>query len=366
MFHVEQSVGAVQSTWMVVLGGSYCGRWQRFGRRQDGGKAMIPRIVARRFYEPETEALRYLPEGPRVLRNAPLDGPVVGWVAIQHGADAKEGSINLLNLETQRNESFVLRGRSGFFVETTEPGLLLVGLERRLVYFDLASGRMEETGIVVTKDERSIINDGLAVEGGVVFGTKHLGFSDPVACLYFYDSATRSVRTLVEGQVCSNGKHLCRDDEGLLLVDIDSHPKKISRYRMDAGMERVLSRSVIEPSGFAAGFPDGMRAAPNETGRMEDESVVVAFYNPESVADGFVQQIRVADGVVLCEWVVPGAPRVTCPEFVEMDGEVKLLLTTALEGMPADVRKLAPGSGAIYLADTPFERMPVGVPLVEV
>ncbi|MFC5863820.1 SMP-30/gluconolactonase/LRE family protein [Acidicapsa dinghuensis] len=326
----------------------------------------ISRFVARRFYEPEIEALRYLPEGPRVLRNAPFAEPTVAWVAIQHGADAREGSINLLDLKTQRNRSFVLPGRPGFFVETIEPGLLLVGMERRLVYFDLVNGRVDETGIVVTNDERVIINDGLAVDGGVVFGTKHLGFCEPVAALYFYDAATRTVRTLLEEQVCSNGKHLCRDAEGLLLVDIDSQPKTISTYRIDARMERVVSRSVVESSGFATGFPDGMRAAPNNTGRMEDESVVVAFYNPELVPDGIVQQIRVRDGAVLCEWVVPGAPRVTCPEFVEMDGEVKLLLTTAVEGMASEGRSVAPGSGAMYLADTGFERMPDSVPLVAV
>lgn len=323
---------------------------------------MIPRFVARRFYEPESEALRYLPEGPRLLRNAPFVEPMVGWVAIQHGAEAREGSINLLNLTTGCNQSFPMPGRPGFFVETTEPGLLLVGLERRLTYFDLVSGEVKETGINVTEDERVIINEGQPVEGGVVFGTKHLGFSEPIASVYFYDVRLRTVQTLFEGQVCSNGKHVCRDAEGVMLIDIDSQPKTISRYRLDAGMQRVLSSSLIDSSGFAAGFPDGMRAAPNPTGRMEDESVVVAFYNPEPVADGVVRQIRLSDGAVLCEWVVPDAPRVTCPEFVEMDGAVKLLLTTAVEGMPSEDRLLTPGLGAMYLADTGFDRMPVGMP----
>jgi sugar lactone lactonase YvrE len=287
-------------------------------------------------------------------------------VAIQHGADVREGSVNLLNLETGRNQSFPMPGRPGFFVETTQPGLLLVGLERRLAHFDLTSGEVRETGIDVTDDERVIINEGQPVEGGVVFGTKHLGFSEPIASVYFYDARTRAVRTLFDGQVCSNGKHLCRDAEGLMLIDIDSKPKTISRYRLDAGMQRVLSSSLIDSSGFAAGVPDGMRVAPNATGRMEDESMVVAFYNPEPVADGVVRQIRVADGAVLCEWVVPGAPRVTCPEFVEIEGEVKLLLTTAVEGMSEERRALVPRSGAMYIAETEFDRMPVGMPLVQV
>jgi hypothetical protein len=43
-----------------------------------------------------------------------------------------------------------------------------------------------------------------------------------------------------------------------------------------------------------------------------------------------------------------------------MDGEVKLLFTTAVEGMPEAVRVLAPGAGALYIADTPFDSMPDG------
>ena len=41
------------------------------------------------------------------------------------------------------------------------------------------------------------------------------------------------------------------------------------------------------------------------------------------------QQRRISDGAVLCEWRFPGSPRVTCPEFVEGEGKVKLLFTTA-------------------------------------
>jgi hypothetical protein len=47
-----------------------------------------------------------------------------------------------------------------------------------------------------------------------------------------------------------------------------------------------------------------------------------------------------------------------------MGGKVKLLFTTAVEGMPAAVRRRAAGSGAMYLADTPFDKMPAPPPLV--
>jgi sugar lactone lactonase YvrE len=295
-----------------------------------------------------------------LLRNHPEGGTRLGWVAIQHAADAKIGSINVLDLASGRNTSFPLPGRPGFLAETTEPGVVLVGLERRLAYFSLLTGVLDESGPVVTTDERVIINDGLAVDNGVLFGTKHLEFNQPIAALYFYDYATRTVRTVIDKQLCSNGKYLRRDADGATLIDIDSIPKTISRYRFDSSLGRVIESSLVAPPDSLPGYPDGLRPAP------DGESVIVAFYNPEPVADGIAQQLRLSDGKVLCEWVITGAPRVTCPEFVFLNGEVKIVFTTAVEGMAAETRRLAPASGALFIAGTPFQNTPASPPLVPV
>jgi sugar lactone lactonase YvrE len=319
---------------------------------------MPEKFIAAPFFEPSSEALRYLPEGPRVLRNHPGGGAKLGWVAIQHGVGLAEGSINVLDLTSGQNQTFPMQGRPAFFAETTRPGTLLVGLERRLAYFDLLTGDLEETGVSVTTDQRVIINEGLAVEGGVLFGTKDLAFQHPIAALYFFDSITRKVHTVLEGQTCSNGKFLRRDAEGATLIDIDSTPKSIARYRLDAKLERVLEQSPVAAAASLPGFPDGLRPVP------DGKSVIVAFYNPDPVADGVARQLALSDGAVLCEWTIPGSPRVTCPEFVQIAGEVKLVFTTAVENMPAATRKLAFGAGTIYLADTPFRSMPEPPPLV--
>jgi sugar lactone lactonase YvrE len=319
-----------------------------------------PRFIARPCFEPAAEELRFLPEGPRLLRNHPEGGTRLGWVAIQNAADAKTGGINVLDLASGRNTNFPLPGRPGFFAETTDPGVVLVGLERRLAYFNLVTGVLSDTGPVVTTDERVIINDGLAVDNGVLFGTKHLEFNQPIAALYFCDYATRTVRTVIDKQLCSNGKYLRRDADGATLIDIDSIPKTITRYRFDSLLERVISSSLVTSPDVLPGYPDGLRPAP------DGESVIVALYNPEPVADGIAQQIRLSDGKVLCEWLVPGAPRVTCPEFVFLDGEVKILFTTAVEGMPAETRRLAPASGTLFIASTPFQNTPAPPPLVPV
>ena len=320
-------------------------------------------IYAQPYFEPESEELRFLPECPRVLQNYPGDGSKLGWVAIQHRAEIHRGSINVLDLASGENTSFRLPGRPGFFAETTRPGVVLVGLERRLAYFDLLRGELED-GPEVTKDPRVIINDGLAVDGGVLFGTKHLEFNRPIAALYFFDAARQTVHTVLDGQTCSNGKFLRRDAEGATLIDIDSIPKTICRYRLDSKLEHVLDRSLINSPDSLPGYPDGLRPSPASADGPEGESVIVAFYNTAMVADGVAKQIRVADGKVLCEWGIPGSPRVTCPEFVKLNGRVKLVFTTAVEGMTLENRRLAYGAGTLYIADTPFDELPSPPPLL--
>jgi sugar lactone lactonase YvrE len=325
---------------------------------------MIRRFVGELFFRPAVEELRYLAEGPRVLRNYPEPGAKLGWVAIQHAAGVAEGSFNVLDLESRTNANFPLQGRPGFFAETTEPGVVLVGLERELALLDVRTGRLSEAVARVDADPGTIVNDGLAVDGGVLFGTKDLEFKRPIAALYFFDSVTQKVHTVLDRQTCSNGKYLRREAAGATLIDIDSTPKKISRYLLDAKLERVIEARAIRPAESLPALPDGLRPAPSGRGEQEGDSVIVAYYNPAEVSDGLAQQIRVSDGAVVCEWIIPGSPRVTCPEFVKLNGKVKLLFTTAVEGMPAEIRRRAPGAGCMYIADTEFADLPAPPPLV--
>jgi L-arabinonolactonase len=244
----------------------------------------------------------------------------------------------VLNLASRENQHHALPGRAGFFAETGKPGVLLVGLERRLVLYDVNRRALLETLAHIPEDSRVIINDGIAIPGGVIFGTKHLGFSEPVAALYHYDNATGQVRELLGGQTCSNGKYL---HDGLL-VDIDSQPKTITEYRYDGTLEPV--RLIAPPDALPA-LPDGLRPMPG------GKSVAVAFFNPAHVADGVAQEIRLSDGVVLTEWVLPGSPRVTCPEIGELNGVPCVFFTTAIEGMPDETRAIAPEAGTIFVAE---------------
>src|SRR4051794_24022058 len=154
---------------------------------------MANRVQARPFYRPESEELRFLPECPRVI------GGKLFWISIQYAADRPTGGLNVLDPGTLENVHHPLPGRPGFFVETADPGVLMIGLERRLVLYNLERRAVVETLGRVPEDPRVIINDGIAIPGGAIFGTKNLAFDAPIAALYHYEEATRTVRELRGG-----------------------------------------------------------------------------------------------------------------------------------------------------------------------
>jgi sugar lactone lactonase YvrE len=301
---------------------------------------MPRRVEARPFFRPALEEQRYLPECPRMM------GGSLVWISIQYAADRPLGGINVLDLASRENVHHALPGRPGFFAEIGEtgepgePGVLLVGLERRLVLYDLNRRAITETLAHLPEDPRVVINDGIAIPGGAIFGTKDLKFSEPIGALYHYDHATRRVRELLGGQTCSNGKYL---HDGLL-VDIDSKPKTITEYRYDGVLGTLQRRRLIAPPESLPALPDGLRPMPG------GKSVTVAYYNPAHVADGIAQEIRLSDGEVLTEFVLPGSPRVTCPEVGVLDGAACVFFTTAIEGMPEETRAIAPEAGTIFVA----------------
>src|SRR6516162_9132271 len=114
---------------------------------------MPRRIAAQPFFRPADPRLRYLPECPRFI------GGRVIWVSIQYGPDLPTGGLNILDLATRTNRHIPLPGRPGFSVAGDHPDELIMGLERRLVRFDLASERITATLASVPEDPRVIINE---------------------------------------------------------------------------------------------------------------------------------------------------------------------------------------------------------------
>jgi len=185
--------------------------------------AMPSRIIARPFYRPSDCGAALSSRVPAQLRDAVR----MGRDPARRGRRARAASTS--GLTTRENRTYRCPGRARILRGDRPPRCdLLIGVERRLVRFDLRTGAVVATLAELPDDPRVIINDGIAVPDGVIFGTKHLEFNRPIAGLYHFGT---ELRELIGGQTCSNGKYF---HDGLL-IDIDTQPKTITEYRYYGG-----------------------------------------------------------------------------------------------------------------------------------
>lgn len=294
--------------------------------------------VASVWFRPPTADDRFLPEGPRAF------GDGVAWVNIQAGADATVGHLHTLSWDGTRHRRYKLPARPGFALPTSRPGVVLTGCDKVVGLFDTAYGEWTPLAAIPDTHPRTIVNDAEMVPGqqAVVFGTKDTSFADPIAHLYLLTPGDNRVSVLADGQTCSNGKVFA--DGGRTLYDIDTPRKVVTCYRFDLAGRSVQDAGVALDLRHRDDFPDGMCDA-------GDGTVVIAFYNPNPVAHGTAVRYRLGTGEVLHEWHTPGSPRVTCPLLVRRPDGVKLVLTTAVEGMPADQLARCPNAGCLFVAD---------------
>ncbi len=306
--------------------------------------------TARLWFTPPREIDRFLPEGPRLL---PDSGDLI-WVNIQTATDATTGNLHTAARDATRPRTLPLPGRPGFVFPTATPGVVFVGCEKSLGTVDLATGQWRTLVTIPDADPRTIINDGEIVPGGkaVVFGTKDTQFDHDAALahLYLYTVDDNRLSVLAGGMTCSNGKVFA--DGGRTLYDIDTPRKVVTEYALDIETRTLTEKGIALDLRHVAASPDGMCDA-------GDGTVIVAFYNGHGdTADGRAVRYRLHTGEVLDEWVTPGSPRVTCPLLFADGGAVKLLLTTAAEGMPADQRAACPNAGCLFVADTGLPAVP--------
>jgi sugar lactone lactonase YvrE len=306
---------------------------------------------ARVLFGPPAEVDRFLPESPHAVT---VSGrPALAWVNIQTGSDATSGAVHLRFWDTGEHRVLPQPARPGFIALTDRPGLVLVGREKELGTLDLATGSWANLAAIPDTNPRTIINDGAVVPGGsaVVFGTKDTQFKDPIAALYLFTAADRRVSVLAGGQVCSNGKVFAQEGSGLIFYDIDTPRRVVTRYRLDLDRRSLSEAGIAVDLRAVDGFPDGMVDA-------GDGTAIVAMYNPAPLPAGRAYRYDLATGERVDEWLVPGSPRVTCPLLVEKDGGVQLVLTTAVEGMPAEQRRNCPHAGELFIADTAIAATP--------
>lgn len=294
----------------------------------------------------------YLGEGPQVVS---VEGsPELVWVNIQTGDGAKAGAVHRHPLAGGLDRRFDAPGQPGFLRAVANTNRVLVGVEKSLRTLDLVSGEWSEPlATLPDANPLTIINDGTVVPDGraLVFGTKDTKFKDPAAHLYLYTVDDNRLSVLASHQTCSNGKVFGSDGRGLILYDIDTPTRKVARYRLDvAGRAATPDGTAIDLARHA-GSPDGMCDC-------GDGTAIIAFYNPDFAEAGRAVRFDLPTGEEVEEWTTPGSPRVTCPVLVRLEGGVRLVLTTATEGMPAEMRARCPNAGRLFVADTELTHYP--------
>ncbi|MFP6586894.1 MAG: SMP-30/gluconolactonase/LRE family protein [Pirellulaceae bacterium] len=299
------------------------------------------------LFQSDDTRLLFLPEGPMALE---VDR--FSWVAIQHAADSVLGSLNVFDCATLTNNNYALSGRPGFAFPTDDTQKFIVGVDKHIELVDITSGDVT----VLTDDidvgvENTLINDAIAFAEGIVFGSKDLEFATNKAGLYFWKFSDRQLCQLRDDQLCSNGKVITRSGKNWSLFDIDTPTQQVVRYELDTNQGTLSEAEVVLDFTDGEIFPDGMVATP------DGKSLIVAFYNPAAAQYGVARQFSIETGVVQAEWQTAKAPRVTCPLLLETAAGVKLVLTTAIEDMSAEMYAQHPNSGSLFVGETTFENV---------
>jgi sugar lactone lactonase YvrE len=253
---------------------------------------------------------------------------------------------------TLTNNNYALSGRPGFAFPTDDTQKFIVGVDKHIELVDITSGDVT----VLTDDidvgvENTLINDAIAFAEGIVFGSKDLEFATNKAGLYFWKFSDRQLCQLRDDQLCSNGKVITRSGKNWSLFDIDTPTQQVVRYELDTNQGTLSEAEVVLDFTDGEIFPDGMVATP------DGKSLIVAFYNPAAAQYGVARQFSIETGVVQAEWQTAKAPRVTCPLLLETAAGVKLVLTTAIEDMSAEMYAQHPNSGSLFVGETIFENV---------
>jgi sugar lactone lactonase YvrE len=294
--------------------------------------------TAQLLYQPTDAALRFLPEGPY-----PFAEGKFSWVAIQHGSDSPCGSLNVFDFRSKTNQSFPLPGRPGFAFATNR-GNVVIGCERSVILYSLDHGSISP--IVEHVDAHTtgtIINDGVTWDGNLIFGTKDLEFRTKKAGLYLLRGKDKRLFRLRDDQICSNGKCILEKGETWVdLLDIDSPSKCVMRYRVNLESGTIESEKMVIDLRKDIAVPDGM------TRTLDGKSVIISMYNPNPASYGRTLQIGIESGAIEYEWKTEASPQATCPQWFVDQGVLWLIITTAVEHMPADRQLESPMAGSLF------------------
>jgi len=287
----------------------------------------------------------YLSEGPYVLSNPNSwnSGTIFSFVNIQTGHD-QPGQLHIVNTSNWTHKVHDLPEPVGFAFPTNEDNKFVVGLGKGLAIYDANTKKVTKL-VEDLKEGDTLVNDALLVNEGLVFGSKHLKTPQKLAGLWYYSYANRTPLLLMPNLKISNGMDTITDEKGQLwLVHTDTPDLQIKKYPFDpktGKFDRQQGKVIVDLTDAKAG-PDGLTLTPDK------KHLIVALWNDdEDATEGQARQYNLETGKLERIFVVPGAPRVTCPILVKD----KVILTTAWEGS-LKLKKAQPNSGRVFVADT--------------
>jgi sugar lactone lactonase YvrE len=298
--------------------------------------------TAKLLFRPESDKIRFLPEGPY-----PLDENRFSWVAIQHGPSATIGSIHVYDLEKQQDVAYEIPGRPGFAFPT-DKGRFVVGCEREVgIYWPESQSFVPFIRGIDSQVSGTIINDGVTWDGNLIFGTKDLQFATKKAGLYLWRGADQRLFPLRSDQICSNGKVIRNvSTDSVELLDIDTPTKRVVLYEINTKIGKIISERTVVDLCDDIAFPDGM------TSTFDGKSVIISMYNPHEAEFGRTIQCSIDTGKVEQEWRTDKSPQATCPQWMVFRGKACLVITTAVEHMPAERQASSINAGGLFLVET--------------
>ncbi|MBA4302034.1 MAG: regucalcin [Cyclobacterium sp.] len=261
------------------------------------------------------------------------EGPL--WIAdlgCFFWVDIEKGNLHRYHLTSEKLEirhfphylAVVLKGQNG---------KLILGLDRKLVWYDWETEEIEKLCEVETNQPLHRFNDGkVDFKGRIWIGTLSTKFTDRAGSLYRIDSKLKPEAQL-NNLTIPNGMAWTTD--GQTFYFIDTPTRKIQEFAFDAESGRIEFRRIAVEIPEDLGFPDGMC--------IDREGMLwVAHYGGSGV-----YRWNPKNGELLDNLELP-VPHVTSCCFGGENLDV-MLITTAQENMTESDLKKYPQSGDVFL-----------------
>lgn len=261
------------------------------------------------------------------------EGPL--WIAdlgCFFWVDIEKGNLHRYHLTSEKLEirhfphylAVVLKGQNG---------KLILGLDRKLVWYDWETKEIEKLCEVETNQPLHRFNDGkVDFKGRIWIGTLSTKFTEGAGSLYRIDSKLKP-EVQLNNLTISNGMAWTEDQDTFYFIDTPT--RKIQEFSFDPATGEIRFRRVAVEIPEDLGFPDGMC--------IDREGMLwVAHYGGSGVYRWNPQTGKLQDKIEL------PVPHVTSCCFGGENLDV-MLITTAQENMTESDLKKYPQSGDVFL-----------------